>query len=261
MSEQSTSQNASSQGKLSGKTAVITGGTTGIGFATAKRFLSEGAQVVVTGRNEQTLAQARAELGSDALVVKSDASKLSDIDNLFAQIKTKFGGVDVLFINAGIGKFAPIDTIDETTFDQTMNVNFKGAFFTLQKALPLLREGASVVLTTSCSNVMGMAGLSVYAPTKAALRSLARVASAELAERKIRVNAISPGPIETPIFNKMGLSKEALEETAQQILSKVPMQRFGTSDEIAKAALFLASDDSAYVLGTELVADGGMSQL
>lgn len=248
-------------GKLEAKVAVITGGNSGIGLATAKEFKEQGAQVVITGRDQQTLTEAKREIGGDVLAIQSDASNLSDIDHLFTVVKGKFGHIDVLFVNAGVGKFSPIESVTEDFFDSVMDINFKGAYFTIQKALPLLSDNASIILNTSINAHIGMPNSSVYAASKAALITLARTLSAELLGRGIRVNALSPGPITTPIFERLGLPPEALEETAKNIREQVPMKRFGRPEEIAKTALFLASSDSSFLLGTEIVADGGMSQL
>ena len=248
-------------GKLTGKVAVITGGNSGIGLATAKEFLEQGAKVVISGRDQKTLDAAAQELGRDVLVVRADVARLADIDKLFAEVKAKFGRVDVLFVNAGIGKFAPFDQVTEAFYDDTIDINLKGAFFTIQKALPLLTDGASIVLNTSINAHMGMPNSSVYSASKAGLLSLARTLSAELVGRNIRVNAISPGPVTTPILERMGMPADVLEQTRQSIVSQVPMKRFGRPEEIAKTALFLASSDSSYLLGTEIVVDGGMTQL
>jgi len=247
--------------KLKGKVAVITGGNSGIGLATAIEFAEQGAQLVISGRDQKTLDQAAKELGPEVLVVRADVSKLADIDKLFAAVRAKFGRIDVLFVNAGIGKFAPFEAVTEELYDTVLDINLKGAYFTIQKALPLLADGASIVLNASINAHIGMANSSVYAASKAALLSLARTLSADLVGRNIRVNAISPGPVTTPIFGRMGLAPEALEQTLQSVASQVPMKRFGRPEEIAKAALFLASSDSSFLLGSEIVADGGMSQL
>jgi len=247
--------------KLKGKVAVITGGNSGIGLATAIEFAEQGAQVVISGRDQKTLDQAAKELGPDVLVVRADVAKLADIDKLFAAVRAKFGRVDVLFVNAGIGKFVPFEAVTEELYDAILDINLKGAYFTIQKALPLLADGASIVLNASINAHIGMANTSVYAASKAALISLARTLSAELVGRNIRVNVISPGPVTTPILRRTGLAPEALEQTLQSIASQVPMKRFGRPEEIAKAALFLASADSSFLLGSEIIADGGMSQL
>ena len=248
-------------GKLEGKVAVITGGNSGIGLATAKEFKEQGAQVVITGRDQQTLDQAVREIGGDVLAVRSDASSLTEIDKLFAAVKEKFGHIDVLFVNAGVGKFAPVEAVTEEMFDSIMDINFKGAYFTIQKALPFLNDNASIVLNTSIVAHIGMPNSSVYAASKGALITLARTLSAELVGRGIRVNAASPGPVTTPILGRMGLPPEALEETRNSLEDQIPMKRFGRPEEIAKTVLFLASTDSSFLLGTEIVADGGMSQL
>jgi NAD(P)-dependent dehydrogenase (short-subunit alcohol dehydrogenase family) len=247
--------------KLKGKVAVITGGNSGIGLATAIEFAEQGAQLVISGRDQKTLDQAAKELGPEVLVVRADVAKLADIDKLFAAVRAKFGRIDVLFVNAGIGKFVPFEAVTEELYDTVLDINLKGAYFTIQKALPLLADGASIVLNASINAHIGMANSSVYAASKAALISLARTLSAELVGRNIRVNVISPGPVTTPIFGRMGLAPEALEQTLQSVASQVPMKRFGRPEEIAKAALFLASSDSSFLLGSEIVADGGMSQL
>ena len=248
-------------GKLEGKVAVITGGNSGIGLATAKEFREQGAKVVITGRDQRTLDEAVREIGGDVLAVRSDASNLTDIDKLFEAVEERFGHIDVLFVNAGVAKFAPIEAVTEESFDSIMNINFKGAYFTIQKALPFLNDNASIVLNTSINANIGMPNSSVYAASKAALITLARTLSAELIGRGIRVNAVSPGPIATPIFNRVGLPPEALEATRNSLTDQVPMKRFGRPEEIAKTVLFLASTDSSFLLGTEIVADGGMSQL
>jgi NAD(P)-dependent dehydrogenase (short-subunit alcohol dehydrogenase family) len=248
-------------GRLEDKVAVVTGGNSGIGLATAKEFKEQGARVVITGRDQQTLDEAKRDLGGDVLAVRSDASSLTDIDKLFAVVKEKFGRIDVLFINAGVGKFVPLESVTEEFFDSIMDINFKGAYFTIQKALPLLNDNASIVLNASINAYIGMPNSSVYAASKAALITLARTLSAELVDRGIRVNVVSPGPVETPIFGKLGMPAEALDETLKYIKAQVPMKRFGRPEEIAKTVLFLSSDDSSFLLGTEIVADGGMSQL
>jgi NAD(P)-dependent dehydrogenase (short-subunit alcohol dehydrogenase family) len=248
-------------GKLEGKVAVITGGNSGIGLATAKEFAEQGAKVAISGRDQKTLDEVARSLGADALAVRADVAKLADIEKLFAAVKARFGRIDVLFVNAGIGKFAPIEAITEELYDSIIDINLKGAFFTIQRALPLLSDGASIVLNTSINAHIGMPNSSVYAASKAALLSLARTLSAELVGRNIRVNAISPGPVTTPIFGRLGLPAEVLEQTRQSIVSQIPMKRFGRPEEIAKTALFLASSDSSFLLGSEIIADGGMSQL
>ena len=247
--------------KLENKVAVITGGNSGIGLSTAKLFQAEGARVVITGRRQDVVDSAVKEIGGDSIGFKSDTSKLDDIAALYEKVKEQFGKIDILFLNAGIAKFGPFTSVDEAIFDEMVNINFKGLFFNLQKALPLLNEGASVILTTSIADQKGFPDTSVYSATKAAVRSLARTLSAELLDKKIRVNAIAPGPIDTPIFEKLGVPAEAVGEVKEGFASTVPMKRMGSPDEIARAALFLASDDSSFVLGIELVVDGGVAQL
>ena len=248
--------------KLKGKVAVITGGNSGIGLATAKEFVEQGAHVVISGRDRKTLDEAVREIGNGVLAVRADVSKLADIDELVSAVATNFGRIDVLFVNAGVGKFAPLEQMTEELYDSIIDINLKGAFFTVQKALPLLADGASIVLNTSIAAHIGRPiGTSVYSASKAALLSLARTLSAELVGRNIRVNAISPGPVTTPIFGRTGLPPEALEQLRGQIEAGIPMKRFGRPEEIAKAALFLASSDSSFLLGSEIVADGGFSRL
>ena len=247
--------------KLEGKVAVVTGGSSGIGLATAREFQQQGAKVVITGRDQQTLDDAKQELGHDVLAVRSDTSRLADIDKLFAVVREKLGKIDVLFINAGVGKFVPLESVTEEFFDSIMDINFKGAYFTIQKALPLLNDNASIVLNASINAYIGMPNTSVYAASKAALITLARTLSAELVDRGIRVNVVSPGPVATPIFGKLGIAADALDEVVKNVQTQVPMKRFGRPEEIAKTVLFLASDDASFLLGTEIVADGGMSQL
>ena len=247
--------------KLNQKIAVITGGNSGIGRSIAERFAAEGAAVVVFGRNQETLDQTATALGEGHLAVQGDVSDATDLDRLFARVKEAYGRIDVLVANAGIAPLTPLDQVDEAYFDRLFGVNVRGLFFTVQKAIPLLAEGSSVVLTGSTVTHRGMPGMSVYGATKAAVRYLARAFSAELLARGIRVNVLSPGPIETPILDRMGLPQEAKNEMAQQIESQVPIGRFGKPEEMASAALFLASDDSSYVLGADLLADGGYSTL
>ncbi len=247
--------------KIQDKVAVITGGNSGIGLATAKAFVREGAKVALLGRDAETLDAAVSELGDAAIGVQGDVTNLGDLDRLFAAVKETYGKIDVLFVNAGVAQVRPLDQVDEAHFDLIFGVNVKGAYFTVQKALPLLADGASVVLNTSIANATGNANFSVYSASKAAVRSLARTLSADLVDRGIRVNAISPGPIETPIYGRLGLPNEAIDEMADHFASQVPLKRFGSPDEIASGVLFLASSDSSFVLGHELVVDGGMSQL
>jgi NAD(P)-dependent dehydrogenase (short-subunit alcohol dehydrogenase family) len=247
--------------KLENRVAVITGGTTGIGLATAKRFVAEGARVVVTGRNPETLEVARRELGNRAEVIQSDAGDEKEIGQLFAGVARTHGRLDVLFLNAGIAKFAPLSEATPADFDAMWSVNVRGPWLALKHALPLLSEGAAVLVNTSVANQKGMPGTAAYSATKAALRGLIRAAAAELAARKVRVNAISPGPIETPIFGKLGLSTEASEELRQGIASRVPLGRMGSADEVAGAAVFLASQDASFITGSEIAVDGGFAQV
>jgi NAD(P)-dependent dehydrogenase (short-subunit alcohol dehydrogenase family) len=247
--------------KLKNKVAVITGGNSGIGLAIAKEFVKEGAKVAVFARNKDALDRTVSELGASALGVQGDVRLLSDIDRLYSETSKKFGKVDVVVANAGIAPMIPLSEITEKAFDEISDINFKGAFFTVQRALPHLNSGASVILVSSAVNQMGMPSFSVYAATKAAVRSLARTLSADLLERGIRVNSLSPGAIDTPIFDKTGKSKAEKEEMAKHIAQMVPMKRFGTSEEMAKAALFLASTDSSYMAGSDLMVDGGIAQL
>ena len=245
-------------GKLEGKVAVVTGGNSGIGLATAKEFAREGARVVITGRDARTLAAAAREIGGEVLALRSDSASLAEIGELFAAVGRRFGRVDVLFVNAGVGKFAPVEETTEELFDQVMDINFKGAYFTIKGALPLLSDGASVVLNTSVSAHVGMPHASVYSASKAALLSLAQTLSADLLGRGIRVNAVSPGPVETPIFGRTGAPLEAQKATAEGMRGQVPLKRLGRPEEIARTVVFLASDDSSFLVGAEIVADGGL---
>src|SRR2546425_2540072 len=248
-------------GKLERKIALITGGNSGIGLATAKEFVSEGAYVFITGRRDLELAAAVKEIGHDVTGVQGDVSTLSDLDRLFAQIKREKGRLDTVFANAGGAKSAAIGKITEEHYHSIFDINVKGLLFTVQKALPLLRDGASIILNASIAGSKGLEGLSVYSATKAAVRSFARGWTVDLKARKIRVNAISPGPIDTPGINSLGLSEQQIEEFKKNMVASVPLGRMGAADEIAKAALFLASDDSSYVTGVELFVDGGMAQI
>ena len=245
--------------KLQDKVAVITGGTTGIGQAAARLFHEQGARVYITGRNEKTLAEAQKNLPADIVAIRSDASRLEDIDALAADIKNKAGRVDVLYINAGVAKFLPFESITPDIFDEMFNINFRGAYYTIQKLLPLMGEGSSIVLTTSIAADLGMATSSAYGATKAALSSLARTLSNELAPRGIRVNEVSPGPIETPIYGKLGMPQDQVEGFKGMMSELVPVKRFGSAEEVAKAALFLASSDSSYLLGSKIRIDGGFA--
>ncbi|MCU1301067.1 MAG: oxidoreductase [Candidatus Sulfotelmatobacter sp.] len=247
--------------RFEGKTALITGGNSGIGLATAKLFKDEGANVAISGRDQKTLDEAVRVIGKGTLAIKSDVSKLADIDLMFAQVAAKFGKIDALFANAGIAKFSPASESTEQMFDETFDINVKGMYFTLQKAIPYLNDNAGIVLNSSVVNSRGTSGASVYAATKAAVRSLARTFAAELVDRGIRVNVVSPGPINTPIFGKTGLPQAAMDEFANQIKTAVPMKRFGTSEEVGYAALFLASGEASYITGVDLNVDGGMGQI
>ncbi|MFZ0321463.1 MAG: SDR family oxidoreductase [Candidatus Sulfotelmatobacter sp.] len=247
--------------RFEGKSVVITGGNSGIGLATAKLFHAEGAKVTISGRDQKTLDEAVKTIGAGTLAVKADVSKPADISNLFAQVSAKFGKIDALFANAGIAKFAPAGDSSEQLFDETFNINVKGLYFTLQKALPLLNDNAGIVLNASVVGTKGYPGTSIYSATKAAVRSLARTFAAELVDRGIRVNVVSPGPIETPILGKGGLPQEAQDQFAADIKTRVPMKRFGTPEEVAHAVLFLASSEASYITGVELNVDGGTGQI
>ena len=247
--------------KLDGKIVLVTGGTSGIGLAAATLFHSEGAQVVVVGNDPDRLGAAAAAIGRNALALRADLRQPADIDRVIEAVHERFGRLDIVFANAGLGLAAPLEAVTETQIDEQLAVNFKGLFFTVQKAVPLMGKGASIVLTTSFLNAVGTPGLSVLSATKAAVRSLARSLGAELAPRGIRVNAVSPGPISTPFAGKMGLSKAELKAMAESVEAQVPLQRLGEAEEVARAALFLAGPDSSYVTGTELVVDGGLTQI
>ena len=247
--------------KLEGKIAVITGGNSGIGLATAKRFVSDGAYVFITGRRQNELDAAVSEIGKNVTGIQGDVSNLADLDRLYTKVKDQKGHLDILFANAGIGEFVPLGEISEEHFDKIFGINVKGLLFTVQKALPLFQDGGSIILTASIAASKGIEALSVYSATKAAVRSFARTWTVDLKHRKIRVNAISPGPIDTPIFNGLNQSKEEIEQLKKSLITSVPMGRMGSPDEIAKVVSFLASDESSFVTGIELFVDGGMAQI
>ncbi|TAH34314.1 MAG: SDR family oxidoreductase [Planctomycetota bacterium] len=248
-------------GKLTGKVALVTGGNSGMGLATAALFAAEGAKVVITGRRQKDLEEAARSIGASALGVPGDVSDLADLDRLFGVIRERHGRLDVLFANAGIGELAPLAQVTEDQFDRQFDINVKGLFFTVQKALPLMPDGSSIILNSSIAGGMGMEAFSVYSATKAAVRSFARSWTNDLKARKIRVNAISPGPIETPIFGKMGLNEDQANGFKQALPGMVPLGRIGRAEEVAKTVLFLASDDSSYITGIDLAVDGGMAQV
>lgn len=247
--------------RLANKTALITGGTTGIGFATAKAFIAEGARVAITGQSTERLDQAVKALGGNVIAIQSNQAAIQELEMAVAKVKETLGQLDVLFVNAGIAKPAPLEMITEEHVHETLNINFTGALFTIQRYLPLLKNPSSVILTSTSLTEQGMAGMSVYTASKAAVRSLARTLSAELLPRGIRINVVSPGPIDTPIYGKIGLPESDLQAMAGQVVSKVPMGRFGKPEEISKAVVFLASDESSYVVGQDLVVDGGMAAI
>ncbi len=247
--------------KLEGKIALITGGNSGIGLATAKQFVNEGAYVFITGRRDRELAAAAKEIGRNVTGVQGDVSNLGDLDRLFAQIKREKGKLDIVFANAGVATYAPFGKITEDHYDSIFNINVKGLLFTVQKALPLLPDGASIILNASIVASKGLSMNSVYSATKAAVRSFARTWTTDLKDRRIRVNAVSPGPIDTPGLNDLVASTGAGEQRLKVISNTVPLGRLGTPDEIAKAVVFLASDDSSYITGTELFVDGGFAQV
>lgn len=244
-----------------GKVAVITGGNSGIGLATAKLFREHGAKIAIAGRDKKTLDDAVGAMGSGAIGVQADLRDLGDLDRLFETVSRRFGKVDVLFANAGVAKFAPMADTPESLYDEMFDTNVKGTFFTIQKALPHLNDGAAIVLNTTVFSHKGSPGTSAYSASKAAVRSLVRVAATELVGRGIRVNAVSPGPIVTPIFGRTGLPKEALDAFAQNVLAQVPMKRFGQPEEVARTVLFLASSEASYITGGDIEVGGGMGQV
>ncbi len=247
--------------RFEGTVVVVTGGNSGIGLAAAKLFHAEGAKIAISGRDQKTLDEAVKAIGAGTLAVKADVSKLADIDKLYAQVAAKFGKIDALFANAGIAKFAPASDSTEQLYDETFDINVKGLYFTVQKALPYLNDNAGIVLNSSVVNVKGYPGSSIYAATKAAVRSLARTFAAELVDRGIRVNVVSPGPIETPILERGGMPKAAQDQFAENIKARVPMKRFGTPEEVGHAVLFLASSEASYITGVDLKVDGGTGQI
>jgi NAD(P)-dependent dehydrogenase (short-subunit alcohol dehydrogenase family) len=248
-------------GKLEGKIALITGGNSGIGLATAKRFVSEGAYVYITGRRESELASAVKEIGRNVTGVQGDVSDLGDLDRLFAQIRREKGRLDIVFANAGVAKYARLGEITEEFYDSIFNINVKGLLFTVQRALPLMPDGASIILNASIVASKGLPSNSVYSATKAAVRSFARTWTTDLKDRHIRVNAVSPGSTDTPGLNDLLASSETGQQRLKMISNSVPLGRLGAPDEIAKAVVFLASDDASYVTGAELFVDGGFAQV
>jgi len=246
---------------LHNKVALVTGGTSGIGLATARRFVADGARVIVTGRKQEALDNAVAELGESATGIRGDVADLEELDQLFAQIKTHFGRIDVLFANAGIAPFVPLEAVTEEHFDDLFNINVRGLFFTIQKALPLLADEASIILNASVVAQSGLPNTSIYSATKAAVRSLGRTLASELSPRGIRVNVVSPGLIETPLVGKLGLSPEEFSAFGEKVVGQTPLGRLGKPEEIAATVAFLASDDASYFTGADLVADGGRVQV
>jgi len=247
--------------RLENKVAVITGGNSGIGLSTAQAFIAEGAKVVIFGRNQKTLDAAVKTLGENAVAVKGDVTNDADLEALYSTTISRFGKVDILFANAGVAEFLPIEDASDDHFDKVFDINVKGALKTVRHAKDVLNDKASIILTTSGSNEMGMLGSSVYAASKAALRSFARTFSAELMEQGVRVNAVSPGPVSTPIFDRMGLPEEVAQGIESQLAELVPLKRAAQPSEIANAVVFLASDESSYMLGSELSVEGGANQL
>lgn len=249
----------SSSKDFQGKTALITGGTTGIGRATAELLHAAGARVLITGRNPETLAAAERELPPEVVVLKADARSLEDATSLAQDVERRFGTLDVLFLNAGIAQLAPFADVDEAFYDEHMDVNVKGVVFTLQKLLPLLAKGASVIVNTSVADQRGAPGLSIYSASKGAVAALVRTLAVELAPRGVRVNSVSPATIATPIQQKFGLPPDVAQAVAQQYTARIPLARFGAAEEVARAVMFLASSDASYVTGVELQVDGGLS--
>ena len=247
--------------KFQNKTVLVTGGNSGIGLATAQAFVNQGARVIITGRDQKTLDAAREQLGSQTIALANDAGDVQAGRELAALLKNRGITLDAVFINAGVAKFGPLEAIDEALWDQTFNINVKGAYFAIQALLPVLNQGAAIILNGSINAHIGMPGSSVYAASKAALISFAKTLSAELIGRGIRVNVVSPGPVTTPIYGRLGVPPEQLGEMAAGIQAQIPLKRFGTPEEVASAVTYLASKEAAFIVGTELIVDGGMSQL
>ncbi len=247
--------------KLKNKTALITGGTTGIGFATAELFRNEGAHVIITGQNKDRVQEASAKLGDSVLCLQSDTADLSQIDHLAQIIQNQYKSIDIIFANAGIAQFKPFTEVTPELYDKIFNINVRGLFFTIQKLTPLINENGSIILNASVAGRLGIEMASVYSATKASVRSLGRSLASTLADKHIRVNTVSPGPIETPIFGKMGLPAENMDDFTKETIKKVALKRFGQANEVAQAVLFLASNDSSYINGIELFVDGGFVEL
>jgi NAD(P)-dependent dehydrogenase (short-subunit alcohol dehydrogenase family) len=247
--------------RLEGKVAVVTGGNSGIGLASAKRLHQEGARVAISGRSQKTLEEAARILGKDSLAVQADVSKLPEIDKFYSAVSAKLGKIDILFANAGIAKFFPFADTTEALYDEMFDINAKGAYFTVLKALPHLNDGASIILNTSVAAKIGNPNGAVYGATKAAMRSFVRAMALALADRKIRVNAVAPGPIETPIFDRTGVPREEFEKSLQQWLAAVPMKRVGRAEEVAAVVAFLASQDSSYITAAEIPVGGGIGEV
>lgn len=247
--------------RFEGKSVLVTGGNSGIGLATARAFASEGAQVVITGRDTAALQQAKLELGPKSIALRNDVTSITAAKELATALGTQNIKLDAVFVNAGVAKFGPFQNVDEAVWDQVFDTNVKGAYFQIQALLPLLNRGASIVINGSINAHIGMPNSSVYAASKAAVISLAKTLSAELLPRGVRVNVVSPGPVSTPIYRKFGMDDAALDATAAQILAQIPLGRFGTSEELAATVLHMSASESAYMVGTEIIVDGGMSQL
>ncbi|MGH6890591.1 MAG: SDR family oxidoreductase [Rhizomicrobium sp.] len=247
--------------RLTNKVVVITGGTSGIGLAAAKQFIKEGARVVVTGRSQHSVSDTQRELRMNGVAITAAVTKLGDLDSLFQQVREKYGRIDVLYVNAGIAKLGSVADTTEEVFDDVLDTHFRGAYFTVQKALPLLNDGAAIVLITSWLNETGVAETSAVSASKAALRNFPRILASDLIGRNIRVNAVSPGVIETPLFGKLGLPEADVQKLGQALLQQIPAKRFGKPEEVATAVTFLASDDASYITGVELAVEGGRTQL